>query len=270
MSENHPNLSPVLYIPHGGGPLPLLGDPHHAEMIDFLQAITPMLGKPSTIVVISAHWEESMVTITSGANPPLIYDYFGFPEESYSIQYPAPGHPTLAEKIHVLLQNAGIEAKLDGNRGFDHGVFVPLKIMYPDAIIPCIQISLIRSLNPQTHINIGKALTELRKENVLILGSGFSFHNLSAFFSRSVEDIDEKNIAFEEWLIDTCINQQLSTEQRESHLAQWEQQAPYARYCHPREEHLLPLHVCYGMAQAPAKLIFSGRVMKKRASAYFW
>ena len=112
--------SPVLFIPHGGGPLPLLGDNHHTNMVKFLKGITSDLGHPSSILVISAHWEENTPTITSGQSPQLIYDYSGFPEESYNIQYPAPGSPTLAEKVHQLLNNSGIEAILDDQRGFDH------------------------------------------------------------------------------------------------------------------------------------------------------
>ncbi len=125
--------SPVLYIPHGAGPLPLLGDKGHQTMVSFLKNIAPTLGKPSAIVVISAHWEEDMVTITSAETPPLLYDYYGFPDAAYEIQYPAPGAPMLAEKIYHLLQQSGFEARLDSRRGFDHGVFVPLKIMFPDA-----------------------------------------------------------------------------------------------------------------------------------------
>ncbi|MGZ8946989.1 MAG: DODA-type extradiol aromatic ring-opening family dioxygenase, partial [Methylococcaceae bacterium] len=253
-------LSPVLFIPHGGGPLPLLGDKSHRDLIAFLQKIAPTLGKPSTIVVISAHWEENKATITSGKSPSLLYDYYGFPEEAYKIEYPAPGNPALAAKIFHLLQRHGIDAKLDDRRSFDHGLFVPLKIMFPDAAIPCVQLSLINSLDPETHINVGKALSELRKENVLIVGSGFSFHNLNAFFSQSPDAPDPKNEAFEDWLIDTCTNSNLSASERETRLIEWSN-APFARYCHPREEHLLPLHVCFGLSNATAKLAFNGKVI---------
>lgn len=175
-------LSPVLFIPHGAGPLPLLGDASHQGMVDFLEGITPSLGKPSAILVISAHWEAEKATITGGETPPLIYDYDGFPDEAYQIDYPVPGSPKLAEKIYGLLQQNGIDASLDGQRGFDHGVFVPLKIMYPEAAIPCVQLSLIKHLKAESHVNLGKALSALRSENILIIGSGFSFHNLRAFF----------------------------------------------------------------------------------------
>ncbi|MDI1231730.1 MAG: class III extradiol ring-cleavage dioxygenase [Methylobacter sp.] len=151
-------LSPVLFIPHGAGPLPLLGDKGHQELIDFLKEIVPSLGTPSAILVISAHWEADKATITSGSHPSLLYDYYGFPVEAYEIEYPALGDPVLAEKIFHLLQQSGIEARLDDQRGFDHGLYVPLKIMFPDATVPCVQLSLINDLEPEAHIKLGKAL----------------------------------------------------------------------------------------------------------------
>jgi len=258
----------VLYIPHGGGPLPLLGDKNHQEMVSFLKELAPALGKPSAILVISAHWEEGQASITSGITPPLIYDYYGFPDEAYRIQYPAPGAPRLADKIYTLLQKNGFAARLDSKRGFDHGLFVPLKIMFPDAAVPCVQLSLLNTLDPASHIAIGKALSNLRQENVLIVGSGFSFHNLGAFFPIT-DSGDAKNEAFEAWLIDTCTNKNFSTEERERRLINWSH-APFARYCHPREEHLLPLHVCMGISTSPAKLVFEGRIIGKKASAFLW
>ena len=261
--------STVLYIPHGGGPLPLLGHPGHEAMVHFLQEITPTLGNPSAIVVISAHWEEDEVTITSGKAPHLIYDYHGFPLEAYDITYPAPGDPALAKKIHGLLNQSSIEARLDDQRGFDHGVFVPLKLMYPDATIPCVQLSLLTSLDSESHIRIGKALSALRNENLLILGSGFSFHNMRAIMSPDGSPSDEKNEGFEDWLIDTCTNPTLSESAREKKLIEWSN-APFARYCHPREEHLLPLHICYGLAGSAGKLVFDGRVINKKTSGYRW
>ena len=260
--------SNVLFIPHGGGPLPLLGDKGHKELVDFLKQIAPTLGKPSAILVISAHWEEDIATITSGKTPELIYDYSGFPDQAYDVKYPALGKPSLAEKMFSLLQSNGVEARLDNDRGFDHGLFVPLKIMFPDASIPCVQLSLIKSLDAKEHIRIGKALSALKNENILILGSGFSFHNMAAFF-KSNGDRDEQNEAFEQWLIETCTDNGIAENEREHKLEQWAE-APSARYCHPREEHLLPLHVCYGITSAKAKLVFAGKVIGKKASAFLW
>jgi len=261
--------SPVLYLSHGGGPLPLLGDKGHQSLVNFFKKVTPTLGMPTAILVISAHWEEDKPTITSGAFPSLIYDYYGFPKESYEIKYPAPGSPELANKIFNLLGCAGIEAKLDPQRGFDHGLFVPLKLMYPNANIPCVQLSLGNSLRAEEHIQIGRALVDLRKENVLIIGSGFSFHNIKEFFSPSTPENQAKNMAFEKWLIDTCSSNQYSEDMRKQKLINWGS-APAARYCHPREEHLLPLHVCYGVANTAAKQVFEMEIMGKMASAYLW
>ena len=267
VAEN--KLSPVLFIPHGGGPMPLFDGEGHADMVAFLKSITCDLGNPSAIILISAHWEESRVTITGNESPELIYDYYGFPKEMYDIKYVAQGSTGLAKKVNDIFRNSGIESQIDYQRGFDHGMYVPLKIMYPEASIPCIQISLVNSLDPKLHIQIGKALSGLRKENILIIGSGFSFHNLREFMSKQVTLHDEKNEAFEQWLIDTCVDKNLTSEERESRLTNWSD-APFARYCHPREEHLLPLHVCYGLAENKAKLVFEGRVIGKKASAFLW
>ena len=261
--------APILYLPHGAGPLPLLGDRDHLEMIDFLREVTPLLGTPSAVVVISAHWEEQVPTITSGAAPSLLYDYVGFPEEAYRISYPALGAPALANRLYQLLQKAGIDTRMDDQRGFDHGLYVPLKLMYPEAHIPCLQLSLVRGLDPLTHIEIGRALTPLRDENILIIGSGFSFHNLRAFFTNPSGVADSGNIAFDNWLYETCGSSLISNDERLQRLANWAQ-APSARRCHPREEHLLPLHVCAGLTAAPAQRVFNGTILGKRASAFLW
>lgn len=262
-------LSPVLFLSHGGGPMPLLGDASHQDLIQFTQEITQTFTKPSAILVISAHWEESQPTIASAAFPPLIYDYNGFPKEAYEIKYPAHGAPELANKVFNLLNSAGVAAKLDIQRGFDHGVFVPLKLMYPQADIPCAQLSLVNSLQTQQHIQIGKALASLRNDNVLIIGSGFTFHNMGAFFAPATKETQAMNMAFEQWLVDTCCSNQYTEAEREQKLIHWES-APAARYCHPREEHLLPLMVCYGAAGAAAKKVFVLEILGKMSSAYIW
>ncbi|MBI1424757.1 MAG: dioxygenase [Gammaproteobacteria bacterium] len=258
-----------LFISHGGGPLPLLGDPGHRAMVDCLQRIAGDIPRPAAIVIVSAHWEASLPTITAGAQPGLIYDYYGFPEESYQIQYPCSGDPALAQKIHKLLGDAGIPSALDAERGFDHGLFVPLKIMYPQADIPCVQLSLVNTLDPALHIRIGQALQSLRDDDVLLIGSGFSFHNLPAFFSPRPVGIEKANIAFEEWLLHTCTSSDYSEDERTQLLTDWDE-APGARLCHPREEHLLPLHVCYGVAQAPCSEKFELEILNKKSSMYLW
>ena len=150
----------ILFIPHGGGPLPLLGDPGHAALVKFLQQAGQNMPRPDAIVVISAHWEQPVATLTSHPAPSIIYDYGGFPEESYAIEYPAPGEPALAQQIAELLQQHHIAHQLDARRGFDHGLFVPLKLMYPAADIPCLQLSLLASLDAAAHIELGRARAE--------------------------------------------------------------------------------------------------------------
>ncbi|CAK0778815.1 4,5-DOPA dioxygenase extradiol [Gammaproteobacteria bacterium] len=199
----------------------------------------------------------------------MIYDYYGFPKESYDIQYPVSGDPVLANRIVNLLKRSNIEARSDDQRGFDHGVFVPLKIMYPNAEIPCVQLSLVRNMRPDQHIIIGKALTDIIEENVLVIGSGFSFHNLRAFFEPPTKESELLNQSFEQWLIETCFSKEFSESEREKKLINWEA-APGARYCHPREEHLLPLHVCYGIARSPARQVFRLKIMERHSSAYLW
>jgi len=259
----------ILFLSHGGGPMPLLGDEGQKEMVSCLQKIATDIRKPSAIIVVSAHWEEKMPTITSGTDPSLIYDYYGFPEESYNISYPCPGEPLLAEQIQKQLESAGIPAKRDEQRGFDHGLFIPLKIMYPDADIPCVQLSLVNNLSPTEHVNIGRALQDLNYKNLLVIGSGFTFHNLHAFFSSETSESKAMNESFEAWLLDTCVNRNLSEAERAKRLIEWEK-APNARFCHPREEHLLPLHVCYGLANTSCTVSFELQILNKKSSMYLW
>ncbi|MFT5220834.1 MAG: 4,5-DOPA dioxygenase extradiol [Planctomycetota bacterium] len=263
------NKATALYIPHGGGPLPLLNEGAYVAMNRFLREFPQSITKPDAVIVISAHWEEEVVSVIAGPNPELLFDYYGFPAESYEYRYPAPGQPQLAQKIQALLGGSGIECNLNFDRGFDHGLFVPLMLMYPDGDIPCVQLSLSSSLDAALHINIGKALAGLKGENILILGSGFSFHNMRALMSKTDDSVDEKNQAFESWLAQTCSDTDLSEDEREQSLANW-LEAPHARYCHPREEHLLPLQVCYGFAQSPAQTLFQQPVARFIASAYRW
>ena len=215
----------VLFISHGGGPLPLLGDAGHVEMVACLEGLATSFRRPDVIVIVSAHWEADAVTITAGETPSLIYDYYGFPKEAYEIKYPCRGEPQLAHELQHVLTDAGITAKLDYARGFDHGVFVPLKIMYPEANIPCVQVSLLASLDPASHIAIGKALRGLNRDNVLLMGSGFSFHNLREFFAPETIETNTLNAAFEQWLHDTCCSSEYSEEER---TKRWRAQKPTA------------------------------------------
>ena len=259
----------IVFVPHGGGPLPLLNDPGHAAMNRFLRAFPDTIARPAAIIVISAHWEEPVISITAASSPQLLFDYGGFPAETYAYEYPAPGHPELAGRVRSLLQADGIDARLNHQRGFDHGMFVPLMMMYPEADIPCIQVSLSTSLDAAEHVRIGQALGELKKEDLLVLGSGFSFHNMQALMSKRDDAIDQRNREFETWLEQTCSDTDMTEVDREARLVGWEQ-APHARYCHPREEHLLPLQVCYGIGQSAATTVFQEPVSGFIASAYQW
>jgi 4,5-DOPA dioxygenase extradiol len=266
--DNFEETAQIVYFSHGGGPLPILGDDGHRAMVDFMQELPSRLRKPDAILVISAHWEESSATLLGSDSPPMLYDYYGFPDEAYEITYPAPGSPDLANRILRLLEKRNTPARIDGERGFDHGLFIPLKLMYPEADIPSLQVSLLRGLDPAAHIALGEALRELTRENILVVGSGFSFHNMRAFSGDGGDESDPRNDAFQEWLIRVCTGP-VSQEERARSLIKWEQ-APHARYCHPREEHLMPLHVCVGMATEPAKLVFDDYIFGKRAVAFSW
>lgn len=237
-------------------------------MIDFMSVLPEQLRKPDAILVISAHWEEPVPTLLGAANPPMFYDYFGFPDAAYEINYPAPGHPALAGHIAQTLEKAGITSSINTKRGFDHGLFIPLSMMYPHADIPALQLSLRQGLSPDFHISLGKALQILKTENLLVIGSGFSFHNMSSFFHHDPNMVNPRNNAFQDWLIET-ITADIDQEERESRLAAWEH-APHARFCHPREEHLLPLHVCAGLANKKGQVIFNDRIMGVRSVAFAW
>jgi 4,5-DOPA dioxygenase extradiol len=266
--NNSQNKAQIVYFSHGGGPLPILGDASHKAMVEFMRQLPSHLKRPEAILVISAHWEESIATLLSAHTPPMLYDYYGFPDEAYEINYPAPGSPELANRVAGILKENNISVRLDPQRGFDHGLFIPLKLMYPQADIPSLQLSLLRGLNPAAHIILGKALRELMVENILVIGSGFSFHNMRAFSWHGANTPDPANDDFQNWLIEVCAGP-LSQSEREQLLIEW-QKAPSARYCHPREEHLLPLHVCLGMADKPASTIFDDYILGKRAVAFLW
>jgi aromatic ring-opening dioxygenase catalytic subunit (LigB family) len=258
---------PVVYVPHGGGPWPFvdMGMPR-AEIDDLAGYLRSVRGLPKTppraLLIISAHWEEAVPTVTTGANPPLLFDYYGFPPESYQLTWPAPGHPALAARVQELLGAAGIPAATNAERGFDHGTFVPFKVAYPDADVPTVQLSLKAGLDPREHLAIGRALAPLRDEGIFLLGSGMSFHNMRAFRDPRGAAISE---SFDAWLSETAT---LDPAQRDQRLARWAE-APSARLAHPREEHLLPLMVVAGAAGSDRGVSgYSGQVLGTRVSAY--
>jgi 4,5-DOPA dioxygenase extradiol len=267
--NNTSDTMPVLFVSHGGGPLPLLGDPTHGEMLAAFQAIREHLPRPKAIVVISAHWEETQVAVNAGGHSSLLYDYYGFPQESYEINYPAPGDQTLAARVRQLLTDCDMATAQAENRGLDHGVFVPLKLLYPAADIPVVQISLASHLEPNWHIRLGQALQPLRDEGVMIIGSGFNFHNMSVLSRGSTKAQKSEAEAFTNWLDEVLIDSNLPEVARQEQLSNWEQ-APGARFSHPREEHLLPIHVCYGAASAEVRQVFPFTIYGFDGRCYLW
>ncbi len=259
---------PTLFIPHGGGPCFFMDwtmgppDTWH-KMAVWLSQLASSIGRtPKAILVISGHWDEEQFTLTGSPNPPLLYDYYGFPEHTYKLKYEAPGSPPLAEQCRTLLAEAGIPGRLDAERGFDHGVFIPFKLVYPDASIPVVQLSLKADLDPAAHLAAGQALMPLREQGVLIVGSGMSYHNMRGFGGNFKASSDQ----FDSWLTDAVCSP--NAEVRNAKLRQWVS-APAARQAHPREEHLLPLMVAAGAAgKDPGTRSFSDVVMGVTVSAY--
>ena len=247
---------PTFFLSHGGGPWPWLGGDFRRQfdrLEDSLKELPASLpDKPRAVLVISGHWEEDRFTVMSGAAPGMVYDYGGFPAHTYQVRYAAPGAPEVAERVKALIEGAGLPAALDPARGYDHGTFVPLAVMWPDADVPVLQLSLRRGYAPDEHLALGRALAPLRDEGVLIVGSGLSFHNLRAFGPAARAPSE----AFDGWL-----HQALSAAPRERtrQLVQWEG-APAARIAHPREDHLVPLLVAVGAAeQEPAQRVYHER-----------
>ena len=242
---------PVFFIPHGGGPCFFMDwdpanewDRHRA----FLEGLMDTAGeKPAALVVISAHWEEPQFTVQSNPSPGLLFDYYGFPPHTYELTWPAPGDPVLAARICELLDRAGLACTKDEKRGYDHGVFVPLKIAVPAGDIPTVQLSLNSSLDPGEHIAMGRALQPLRDEGVLIIGSGNTYHNLKKMMAARHNGAHGpvQGRQFDAWLSDAVCARDIT--ERDKMLINW-QNAPGAADAHPRPEHLLALHVCAGAA----------------------
>ena len=223
--------------------------------------VTSLPERPRAILVVSAHWEAAVPTLMTAEHPPMLYDYSGFPQESYAIKWPSPGAPWLAAEVQHRLETAGFRVQADPNRGFDHGTFVPLKLAVPNADIPTLQLSLISGLDPKRHIALGRALSPLRDAGILFVGSGSSYHNMRGFGRPSSRVPSER---FDSWL-SYAVSQ--APGDREAELARWAE-APDARECHPREEHLLPLHVMAGAGHSDtASVPFQGDVLGVRMSA---
>lgn len=255
---------PTFFIPHGGGPCFFMDDPQGmwTGMADFLAGLADRLEeRPSAILLVSGHWETEGFGLTGAAKPPLIYDYFGFPQHTYELTYPAPGSPDLAREAVRLMTGAGITATIDDQRGLDHGVFVPLKVAFPHADVPVVEMSVDHALDPALHLEAGRALAPLRDEGVLIVASGMSFHNMRGYgdprFRKPSEDFDA-------WLTDSATRDGPARAER---LKQWED-APAARASHPKAEHLLPLMVAAGAAEGRGQSIYSEHVLGTAISGF--
>lgn len=235
------------------------------KMADFLKGLASTLPtKPRAIIVVSAHWLESIVSVTGAQAPDLIFDYYGFPEHTYELKYPAKGDSNIANQIVQSIEAAHISAKLELSRGFDHGMFIPMMLMFPDADVPVIQLSLNSNLDSQTHVNLGRALENLRDEGILIIGSGMSFHNMRGYGQPRFGPISDE---FDDWLTQVV---ELEPQMRNDALIAWEH-APSARLCHPpqQEEHLLPLMVAAGAASHDkGRRVFTDRVLETSLSAF--
>ena len=224
-------------------------------MAAFLRGLPASLPQaPTAILVVSGHWETAGFALTGSAKPPLVFDYYGFPPHTYQLRYDAPGAPALAGEIMERLRAAGFAADTDASRGYDHGVFVPLKVAFPDAAIPVVELSLDRSLDAALHIRLGQALAPLREQNVLVIGAGMSVHNLRAFGDPR---ITQPAMEFDAWLNAAVCADEAT---RASALSRW-QEAPNARICHPRHEHLLPLMVAAGASSNPGKRVYHEMVL---------
>ena len=232
-------------------------------MESYLRGIAATLpARPRAILIISGHWEtRGGFAFTGAEKPGLIFDYYGFPPNTYELTYVVAGAPSFARRGVELLQSAGLTADIDPARGLDHGVFIPMKVAFPEADIPIVQMSLESTLDPALHVRAGQALSPLREEGVLIIGSGMSFHNLRAYGDPRVA---EPSSVFDHWLAESA---SAPGPARAERLKQWAQ-APYARFCHPREEHLLPLMVAAGASGSPGVRDYGELVLGGAVSAY--
>ena len=264
---------PTLFIPHGGGPCFFMEwTPPDAweRQRAFLESLPRALPeRPKALLVISGHWEEPVFTVQTNPAPPLLFDYYGFPPETYQLTWPAKGDPALAARVRALLEGAGLKTGEDVERGYDHGVFVPLKVAFPEADIPTVQLSLRADLDPQAHLAAGRALEPLRDEGILIIGSGNSYHNM-AVMMRAMRSGGgngaPRGLDFDRWL--TAAVTETDPQKRNTMLAQWDK-APGARDSNPREEHLIPLHVATGAAgDDPGIKILDDHIMGAVESAF--
>lgn len=263
-------ILPTVFLPHGAGPCFFMDwNPPDTwrRMETWLRGLIDRIGtRPEAVVVVSAHWEAPVFTVNTQARPGLLFDYYGFPDHTYHLTWPAPGDPALAGRVRQLLEAVGLVSGEDHHRDLDHGVFIPLKLVFPDADVPVVQLSLREGLDPAEHLALGRALEPLRREGVLIIGSGMSYHNM-ARLRLGGKSADPDSRRFSDWLTETLA---LPRVEREKRLTGWSR-APGGRLSHPREEHLLPLHVVAGAAgEDRGRLAFEDQVIGSVQSAFLF
>ncbi len=243
---------PVLFVSHGSPALPI----EPGETGAAWRKLGTQLPKPSAILVISAHWETPVPTVSQAVQPETIHDFSGFPDELYSLRYPAPGAPAMAQEAARALQQAGIPAQLDDTRGLDHGAWVPLSFLFPQMDIPVAQLSLQPGKDPAWHIAVGRALRPLREQGVLIIGSGAITHNLRAVFKHP------PGAPVPEWVTEFCdwMTMRIKAGDLEA-LSAYRTRAPHAVQNHPTDEHLLPLFVALGAADKIDSAVHLNHVM---------
>lgn len=237
---------PTLFLSHGGGPWPYLeGEARERFQVleSSLQALPGHLPeRPKAVLMVSGHWESDAFEVMASPSPGMLYDYGGFPPHTYQVRYAAPGAPALAMRVAELIAQAGLPSRLDAERGFDHGAFAPMAVMYPHADMPMAQLSLRHGEDAGLHMRLGQALAPMRDEGVLIIGSGLSYHNLRQFSAQGAQASRQ----FDQWLQGTLLKK--TGLAREQALAAWHA-APAARQAHPQADHLIPLMVAAGAAR---------------------
>ncbi len=232
-------MMPTLFISHGS-PMIMLQDLPSRQ---FLEHVAETLPRPKAIVIATAHWLTRGPAVGGAANPKMIYDFGGFPKPLFEMQYPAPGNPALAERVAEMIAASGMQVGIDPNRGFDHGVWVPLKLMYPNADIPVVPLAIQPHFGPAHHVAVGRALASLRNEDVLVLGSGTFTHDLSRFWQFPADaEAQPDVVAFSNWMDEALTSGDTSS------LLAYRTQAPGAESNHPTDEHLLPIYVALGAA----------------------
>jgi 4,5-DOPA dioxygenase extradiol len=230
---------PALFVGHGAPTLPY--EPGAAR--DFLAGLGERLPRPKAVLCISAHWCQAEPTVSMAAQPATIHDFYGFPPELYALRYPAPGAPEVAGRAAELREAAGLACRIDEARGLDHGAWVPMSLIYPQADVPVAQISVQPRLGPRHHVLLGQALAPLRAEGVLILASGGATHDLRRVGMYELDAEPPEDVRkFDAWLVDAVTKRCLQ------HLIEYRSRAPHAVRNHPSEEHFLPLFVALGAA----------------------